>query len=80
MDQRTLSKIAVHGSEDWETVLLAAVPATTLPPQYGGTNTQAEICSGGLVPGPGLGEALTAIQIGRTSDIDEKQIFNVIKI
>lgn len=51
VQQNTLRKIHVFGVEGWKSALDAVCPVDILPPQWGGTNTGADICLGGEVSG-----------------------------
>jgi len=50
VEQKTLSKIQVFGTDDWKEPLSEAVGLGVLPPKWGGTNSSADICMGGQVP------------------------------
>merc|ERR1719180_471195 len=50
VEQKTLSKIQVFGTEDWKEPLSEAVGLGVLPAKWGGTNSSADICMGDQVP------------------------------
>jgi len=83
VQQKTLGKIQVFGTDDWKEPLLAAMPADILPAQWGGTSNQGgkkgSICMGGEVTSqekrehkpeeiPGMGDILT-VEIAPGSEV-----------